>query len=252
MPHRRWQFSLSAIFVTVTLVAICLAASQSWGVVGVVDSVGLIVLVSANLALAEFGGRFGQPVIASVLGGSMVWSAFAVLIGFLDAGVFRWSEQVVFILAGVASGSLCGIFARRKRRQIVAPTSTRHHGLLFCLLLLCTLIGVLGVGQFVGWRKLMQPTFSSTHVYSTNADGPCVVEFWGMGTSDTMLRWHLSEIPKKRKLAIYFHHTQVTDDGLRELGEYQNLVSVDLRETRVTESGVDLLRRTLPNCTIRY
>jgi hypothetical protein len=48
------------LFVVGTLVALCFAAWQSWGIVGIVYSVGLIVLVSANLAFAEFGARLGH------------------------------------------------------------------------------------------------------------------------------------------------------------------------------------------------
>ena len=96
-----------------------------------------------------------------------------------------------------------------------------------------------------------QPNFNVVVSHGRDSDGSYVLEFWGNGIGDRRLTSHLAEIPKNRKLVVYFRHTRVTDAGIRGLSEFPNLVSVDLRGTTVTEDGGNWLRNRLPSCAIR-
>ncbi len=44
--------------------------------------------------------------------------------------------------------------------------------------------------------------------------------------------------------------TQVTDRGLKELKELNNLVTLELAGTKVTDEGIMELQAALPNCKI--
>ena len=51
---------------------------------------------------------------------------------------------------------------------------------------------------------------------------------------------------------LYFGHSQITDVGLKELAKMENLASLELDKTQVTDAGVAELKKALPNCEIQY
>jgi len=49
---------------------------------------------------------------------------------------------------------------------------------------------------------------------------------------------------------LYLQYTQVTDEGLKHLVGLTNLRWLELGETKVTQQGIEDLKKALPRCTI--
>lgn len=63
------------------------------------------------------------------------------------------------------------------------------------------------------------------------------------------LRW-IVDLPNLRRLHVF--GTAVDDGDVPQLSRLREVETLDLRQTRVTQSGVDRLRRALPNTRIDY
>ncbi len=245
-PH--WQFSLQSLLAATVFVALGLWAWRSSGFLGFLYLLAFISIVAANLGIACLGAKLRCPILAGALGGAVLWSIVAVCLGMLDDGIFWFEDSLGLLVFGVLAGLVCGGYARRKRRQIDSDGRT---GMAFCLVLLVALATVFGLGRFLAYRRLVQPGFNRTISYEPDSDGTYILEFWGNGIGDDMLRYKFADIPKNRKLVVRFRHTRVTNTGIRVLGGYPNLVSADLRGTAVSENGEKWLRGRLPDCAVR-
>ena len=243
-----WQFSLQSLLAATVFAALGLWAWRSFGFLGVVSLLAFIGIVVANLGIAWWGAKLQCPIWAGVLGGVFLWSIVAVVIGILEDEIFWFENSLAFAVDGVLAGLVCGGYARLKRPQVEGDG---RRGMIFCLALFVAFATVFGLGRFLAHWRVVQPDFSRTISYEPDADGTYVLEFWGKGFGDETLSYQLGEIPKNRRLVLYFRHTQVTDVGIRVLGDYPNLVSVDLRGTAVSENGEEWLRSRLPGCAVR-
>ncbi|HJT33252.1 MAG TPA: hypothetical protein VJ783_14505 [Pirellulales bacterium] len=56
--------------------------------------------------------------------------------------------------------------------------------------------------------------------------------------------------PMRMLEELYLAYDTVTDAGLAHLKDLDRLMVLDVRRTRVTETGVNELRKRLPNCMI--
>ncbi len=161
---------------------------------------------------------------------------------------FWLEDSLGFAVAGVLAGLVCGGYARLKRPQV---DNDGRRAIVFCVVLFVAFATVFGLGRFLAHWRVVQTDFNRTISYEPDVDGTYILEFWGKGFGDEMLSFQLGEIPKNRKLVLYFRYTQVTDDGIRVLGDYPNLRSVDLSGTAVSNNGEEWLRARLPDCAVR-
>ena len=72
-------------------------------------------------------------------------------------------------------------------------------------------------------------------------------------TSDTELKYlpGMADVLTEQ-VHLYFGYSQITDVGLKELAKLENLGSLELDKTQVTDAGVAELKKALPNCEIQY
>ncbi|MDC0050713.1 hypothetical protein OAJ79_03685, partial [Verrucomicrobia bacterium] len=62
----------------------------------------------------------------------------------------------------------------------------------------------------------------------------------------------LKEVAKLQQLtSLDLFGTKITDAGLKEVAKMKQLNSLDLRDTQVTDAGVAELKKALPKCSIR-
>jgi hypothetical protein len=245
------KFSLESLVAATVFAAISLWAWEGSVLAGVVHFAAFVGLVPCTLAIAIFGARLRQSILAGVLGGAILWSIFGICIGMLDAGVFWLQDSVIYGVVGVTTGSVCGVYAKLRRGAKAGNGNARHKGIILCSTLFVVFAAVFGLGRVLAWRKHLQPDFGSIVSYERDSDGAQVYEFWGNGLGDGALASDLPDIPKSRKVAIFFRCTRVTDEDIREFEDFSNLVSIDLSGTAVSEEGANWLREKLPNCEIR-
>lgn len=70
-----------------------------------------------------------------------------------------------------------------------------------------------------------------------------------MQVTDTGLA-SLKKLTALRGLGL--SRTKITNAGLEQLAKFKHLKILDLEGTQVTEEGVTRLRRSLPDCDIRF
>ncbi len=205
------QFTLRSLLAVTAFVVLGL---WSWSLArfeGVALFTGFVFIVAVNLAIAFFGAKFHCGGIASVLGGATLWSVVLVAVVVLDSGVITLIESLVFPFAGILAGCVCGVYAKRKSRR---ADGGRRRGIVFCGILLLSLLADFGAAQCLQQWKLRQDDFNSVcHYDEPDSDGTYLVEMWGHGITDDSLAWQLDEIPSNRKLAVSFRYTRVTDEG---------------------------------------
>ncbi len=247
--HRAtWQFTLQSLFAATVFVALGLWAWNTSRFAGVALLATFVGIVAVNLAIAFHGAKFQYGVVAGTLGGAVLWSLVAVVVGMLDAGVFTLDVSLMYAFFGILAGVVCGSYAKRRCRQ---TRENQRRGLVICGCLLFALLSVVGAGRYLARLKLLQDDFVAIHDFEPDSDGTYRVEYWGNGITDESLSWQLAEIPSNRKLAVRFRYTRVTDEGIRPLAGFPNLRSVDLRGTDVSANGIDWLHDRVPNCVIR-
>ena len=59
-----------------------------------------------------------------------------------------------------------------------------------------------------------------------------------------------ADLEKVREIGLYW--TQITDAGLKPVGQLQQLTSLDLDGTQITDAGAAELRKVLPKCNITH
>ncbi|MBT5847121.1 MAG: hypothetical protein HOH86_11045 [Verrucomicrobiales bacterium] len=59
-----------------------------------------------------------------------------------------------------------------------------------------------------------------------------------------------ADLEKVREIGLYW--TQITDAGLKTVGQLQQLTSLDLDGTQITDAGAAELRKVLPKCNITH
>jgi len=78
------------------------------------------------------------------------------------------------------------------------------------------------------------------------------IESIGLGGNQRLADRDLERIAGLSELQqLYVQETAITDDGLRILQEMKTLVTLNVRETKVTAMGVAQLKLALPDCQIK-
>ena len=169
--HR--QFSLQSLLAVTVFVALASWAWRLSGFLGVVYLLAFISLIVANVGIAWRGAKLRCPILAGVLGGVLLWSVFAVVLGVRDGGVFSYA------VAGVLAGLVCGGYARLKRLQ-VDNDGHKAMFLFFCIMLFVVIATVFSLAIFFAYWKpnflaYRQPNFNRTISYGSDADDTHVV-----------------------------------------------------------------------------
>jgi hypothetical protein len=227
-------------------------------------------------------GRLGQPVVTCALAGIALAGASALLIGLFLTEPLRVRLERIAFSEGLLLGLVFGVqFRVRARRYKFLPRprpDARRKALRLNLSLAILIVTLIAISWAIPKLKWSGQGSVGLAVAVDN-EGWLSVDFYGRAVNRRTIETVLDRIPAGGSVeridllghqfgrgflsydprpgggaeavwSISFHSTEVGDWAIPHLKRFCRLGKLDLRETRISETGMTELRSALPGCNV--
>jgi hypothetical protein len=244
--------------------------------------VGLPLPVVGLIVVLFLRGRLGQPAVTGPLVGTALAGISALLLGLFLTEPLRIKLERVALSEGLLAGLFFGGFfwvQARRDKVLPHPGPDARLKALRLNLALAILVAIFIAIAWVVPRLKWSGRGSVGLAVAVDRDGRLSVDFYGRGVNRRTIETASNRILAAGSVeridlfgrqfsrgfipfdprpggsdevvrTVTFHSTEVGDWVIPLLKRFRRLERLDLRETRVSEAGIDELRRALSGCRV--